>query len=162
MPRDGQHYFEAVNQARSLQSLPWLRVPPVFGTWGGGPWGNFPWGGDRWTIEPAPSPDAFVFNVYWNGVGLVAETHFANPPYPLQVMLFYFFAQNTLFVPEPFDPRFRYGGAAAVESTAPYYIDSLVKKAGQWLPGRCVAVACDVCPYGGAPLVRFTASVRLA
>lgn len=161
MPRDGQHYFEAVNLSRQLAGLGWVRVPPLYGAWGTGPWGDFSWGGDRVHVGPPPMEDTILFELTWTGGHVFSRAGFAAGELSLQVVYVYARPMNSLEVLHPFDSRLRYGGGYAQLGTDNFVIDDLIKTAGAWFPGRWVHVAVEIAPLGGAPLIRVDAAVAL-
>lgn len=161
MPRDGQHYMEAVNMSRTLLGLPWLRTPPVFAGWGTGPWGQFPWGGDPTAIGAPGSAWEFTFDFVYSAGALLLTAYFTNVP---SMSLFYnYYARPALQLDtmNPWDTRLRWGASAIYVGGMSQDVTEGTKKAGAWCPGCCVQVAVEVGLPGHAPFKRFAASARV-
>lgn len=172
MPRDGQHYFEAVNASRSLQGLDWLLWPPSRGGWGEGYWGEFSWGGFQDLANGRGWGNAEWGGSLWGG-GAVEFSFYNMGPILFLVCRFqpvseaptfvslFFRPANTFGPQSDYDSRFRYGGTRVADPENVMDITAEAKAARAYCPGRIIHLGCDFGNEGQAPIQRYLGAVRL-
>lgn len=161
MPRDGQHYFEAVNTSRSLIGWGWTDTPPQFVGWGDGEWGNFPWGGQPNAIGADGSPWEFQCSADLSGADIFVTAYFTEVPSMTLFFHLYAMAANDGQAPAAYDTRLRYGGSVVYVGGMGQNVTDLVKKAGAYCPGLVARLVVEVGLPGHAPFRRYPLFVRV-